>query len=316
MSHFHHIQQGGVGAGADANLIDLQLADLCHGLDIVRRMRTCSQGHQFAQINVQFFIINCIGICLLFAPDFASALCFEELLGHLVRRENRSGRTQFCTHVGNGCTFRNRQSLDTLAAVFNDLTDTALYGHATQYFQNDIFCRYPRGQLAGQLYLYHLRTGNVVSTAAHCHCNVQTAGTHRDHTDTAASRGMAVRADQSLSRNAETLQMYLMADTVAGTGKINAVLLCNAADKAVVICIFKAVLEGVVVDVCHAAFCTYTRNAHCLKFQICHCTGCVLCQGLVDPDSDFGTLYHFTFHQMCFQDLFRQGQSHSISFLS
>ena len=127
---------------------------------------------------------------------------------------------------------------------------------------------------------------------------------------------MAVRADQSLSRNAETLQMYLMADTVAGTGKINAVLLCDAADKAVVICIFKAILEGVVVDVRHAAFCTYTRNAHCLKFQICHCTGCVLCQGLVDSDSDFGTLYHFTFHQMCFQDLFRQGQSHSISFLS
>ena len=279
-------------------------------------MRTCSKRHQFTQINVQFFVINSVRICLLLAPDFASALCLQELLGHFVRRENRSGRTQLSTHVGDGGTFRNGQGLDTLAAVFDDLADTALYGHPAQHFQDNILCSHPRRQLAGQFYLYYLRTGDVVCTAAHCHCNVQAACTHRNHADAAAGRGVAVRADQGLSRNAETLQMYLVADTVAGTGEVDAVFLCNAADKTVVICIFKAVLECVVVDISHAALSAYTRYTHCLKFQICHCTGGILCQCLVDADSDFRTLYHFALYQMCFQDLFRQGQSHSISFLS
>ncbi len=137
--HLHHVQQRRVGAGTDADLVDLQLADLSHGLDIVRRMRTCSKRHQFTQINVQFFVINSVRICLLLAPDFASALCLQELLGHFVRRENRSSRTQLSTHVGDGGTFRNGQSLDTLAAVFDDLADTALYGHPAQHFQDTSF---------------------------------------------------------------------------------------------------------------------------------------------------------------------------------
>ena len=121
---------------------------------------------------------------------------------------------------------------------------------------------------------------------------------------------MAVRTDQGLSRNAETLQMYLMADAVARTRKINAVLLCYTADKAVIICIFKAVLERIVVNISNAAFCAYPRHTHCLKFQICHRTGGILCQSLINADSDFRTLYHFALNQVGFQNFFRQGQSH------
>ena len=265
---------------------------------------------------MQLFVIDSICICLLFAPDFASALCFEECLSHIVRRENGGCCAQFCTHVGDGSTFRNRQGLDTLAAILDDLANAALYGHPAQHFQNDILCSHPRRKLAGQFYLDNLRAGDVVRTAAHCHCNIQTAGTHGDHTDTAACGGMAVRADQGLARHAKALQMHLMADTIARTGEIDAVLLGNAADETVVICVFETALQGVVIDIGNAALRAYTGNSHCLKFQICHCAGGILCQCLVDADSDLRTLYHFALYQVGFQDFFRQGQSHCPSFLS
>ena len=267
-------------------------------------MRTCSKRHQFAQVDGNDFIINGIWISLLFCPNFASTLCFEELLGNFIRRENRSGCTQFCTHIGDGCTFRNGKGLDAFATVFDNFSNAALYREPLQNFQNNILCSNPRGQLTSQFYLYNLRAGNIISTAAHCNCNVQTACTHCNHTDTAASRGMAVRTNQGFTWHAEPFQMYLMANTIARTGEINTVLLGNAADKAVVVCIFKTTLQSVVVNIGNAAFCPYSWNAHCFKFQICHCTGSILCQGLVDTDSDFGTLFHFAFYQMCLQDFF------------
>ena len=54
--------------------------------------------------------------------------------------------------------------------------------------------------------------------------HIQAARADGQHADAAAGRGVAVRADQGLARHAEALQMHLMADAVAGTGKIHAVL--------------------------------------------------------------------------------------------
>ena len=44
------------------------------------------------------------------------------------------------------------------------------------------------------------------------------------HADAAACGGVAVAAEERISRNTETLAMHLVADTVAGTGKIHAQL--------------------------------------------------------------------------------------------
>ncbi len=47
---------------------------------------------------------------------------------------------------------------------------------------------------------------------------------------------------------AKTLQMNLMADAVACLGEINPMLACHCLDIFMVICVFKACLQGVVVD--------------------------------------------------------------------
>ena len=62
---------------------------------------------------------------------------------------------------------------------------------------------------------------------------------------------MAVRADERLAGLAEALQMYLMADAVAGAGEAHAVFARHGLDKAVVVGVFKAALEGVVVYIGH-----------------------------------------------------------------
>ena len=145
----------------------------------------------------------------------------------------------------------NRQGFDALAAVFDDLAYAALYRQEAKHFENDILGGNPRLQPAGQIYFYHFGHIDVISAAAHGHRHIQSARAHGQHTDAAAGGGVAVGADQGLAGNAEALQMNLMADAVAGTGKVNAVLFGHRLDKAVVVSVFKAGLQGVVVDIGH-----------------------------------------------------------------
>ncbi len=143
----------------------------------------------------------------------------------------------------------NRQGFDALAGVFDDFSYAALYRQAAQHLENDILGGNPRLQPAGQIYFYHFGHINVISAAAHGHRHIQSARAHSQHTDAAAGGSVAVGADQGLAGNAEALQMYLMADAVAGTGKVNAVLFGDRLNKAVVVGVFKAGLQGVVVDI-------------------------------------------------------------------
>ena len=128
----------------------------------------------------------------------------------------------------------------------------------------------------------NLRHGDVICTAAHGNCNVQTACAHREHTDAAAGRGVAVGTDQGFAGLAETLQMHLVADAVTGAGEANASFFCDRLNKAVVVGVFKAGLQGVVVDIRHGKLGTHARHAHRFKFQIRHGAGGVLGQRLVD----------------------------------
>ena len=109
---------------------------------------------------------------------------------------------------------------------------------------------------------------------------------------------MAVRTDQRFARFCKTLQMYLMANTIARTREINAVLFCDRTDKAVVVGIFKTGLQGVVVNISDRALCAYAVNTHCLKFKVSHGAGCILCQRLIDFQTDFAAFCKFSVNQM------------------
>jgi hypothetical protein len=60
---------------------------------------------------------------------------------------------------------------------------------------------------------------------------------------------MAVRSKESLARYAEALKVHLVTDAIAWPGKVYAVTSCCGLQEKVVICIFTAYLEGVMVNV-------------------------------------------------------------------
>ena len=162
-----------------------------------------------------------------------------------------------------------------------------------QQLQADILRGDERAQMAGQIDLEHLRHGDIIRAAAHGDCHVQTTGTHGQHADAAAGGRVAVRPDKGLAGLAEALQMDLVADAVAGPGEPDAVLFCDGLDIAVVVGVFKAGLQRVVVDVGNAALCLDPGHTHGFEFQVRHRAGGVLCQCLVDFQGDLAARRHF-----------------------
>ena len=152
----------------------------------------------------------------------------------------------------------------------------------------------------------------MIFTAAHGNRNVHSARAHGEHTDAAACGCVAVGADKGLAGNSEPLKMNLMANSVARTGIINAVLFCDRTDKAVVVGIFKTGLQGVVVNISDRALGFYSRDSHGLKFKVCHGSGCVLCEGLVDFKTYIAADGHFAADKVSRYDFFGNIFSHAV----
>ena len=114
---------------------------------------------------------------------------------------------------------------------------------------------------------------------------------------------MAVAAQQGQSRYAEALQVHLVADAVAGLGAEDAVLLRHALDVLVVIRVFKAGLQGVVVNIGYALHGSDPADTHSLKLQVSHGSRGVLRQGLVNPDGDLFACRGFSADQVGIQNL-------------
>ena len=89
-----------------------------------------------------------------------------------------------------------------------------------------------------------------------------------------------------------------MADTVARLAQIYAVLFGNRGDIAVIVRVFKAGLQGVMVDIGDAFFGFDTGNAHGLKLQVGHGAGGILRKGLIDTDSNLTAGHKLARYQM------------------
>ena len=273
-------------------------------------MRTCRHRGEGREVNGERLVVNGVVVRLLFAPHIGAPFGGEKCACDLIGGEDGGRRAELRAHVGDGGALGDGERLHALADIFHDLADAALDREAAQNFEDDILCRDPGAELADKLDLNDLRIGDVVCAAAHRDRDIETACAHRQHAETAAGRRVAVRADQRLARHAEALQVHLMADAVARAAEIDAVLLGDRADEAVVVRIFKPVLQGVVVDVGNRTLSAHTRNPDSLKFDVCHGAGRVLRQRLVDFQPDFRALFELAVHDVRAQNLFGQCKSH------
>ena len=101
-----------------------------------------------------------------------------------------------------------------------------------------------------------------------------------------------------------------MADAVARAGEVDAVLFRDGLDVAVVVGVFKAGLQRVVVDVGDAALGLDARHAHRFKFEVRHRARGVLRQCLVDAQAHVGARRHFAAQPVCLNDFLCNGKSH------
>ena len=151
----------------------------------------------------------------------------------------------------------------------------------------------------------------MVLAAAHGHGHVHAPRAKGQHPNAAPGGGVAVGADEGFPRGTEALQMDLVADAVARTGEIDPVLLGHGLDVAVVVGVFKAALQGIVVNIGHTALCSNPGHAHGLELQIGHGAGGVLSEGLVNAEANVRAYGHFAADQVALNDFLRDGFSHN-----
>ena len=116
-------------------------------------------------------------------------------------------------------------------------------------FEDDVFGGDPWLEFAVEVDFDDFGVGEVEGSAAHGDSNVKSAGADGDHADAAAGGGVGVGAKKGFAWFAEAFQVDLMADAVAGAAVDDAVFGGDGLQVAVVVGVFEADLDGVVVDV-------------------------------------------------------------------
>ena len=304
-SHAHHVEVAGIGAGADAHLIHLDLPGFFDGFDVIGHVRQRNHGYEFGQVDFNRFFVGGVCICCEGDEVLSPALRDEESLRHFVGGEDGGGCAKLRAHVGDGGALGDGQGLHAGAGVFHHLAHAALHAENAQQLQNNVLGSHAALQLPGQMHIDHAGAVEVVFAAAHGHGHVEAARADGNHAQRSAGGRVAVGAQQRLARLADALQLNLMADAIAGLGKVHAVLAGDGSDVFVIVRIFKARLQGVVVDISDALFGFDARDAHGLKLQIGHGAGGVLRKRLVDMDGNLAARDHFARYQMGRQDFLR-----------
>ena len=95
-----------------------------------------------------------------------------------------------------------------------------------------------------------------------------------------------------------------MADAVAWAAVGDAEVFGGTLDEEVVVKVFWAALQHIVVDIGNGAFSFYAVNAHGFQFQIGHRTSGILGEGLVDAETDFTARDHLTIGEVSSKDFF------------
>ena len=148
--------------------------------------------------------------------------------------------------------------------------------------------------------------------AGHRNGDIQTAGTDRDHPDSASSGGVAVAAQKGFTRNAKALQVDLVTDSVTRAGEDHTLCRRYRLKIAMIVGVFKADLNSIMINIAEGQFVLNSLQAHRFKLKIGHRPGCVLGKRLVDGYSDWISSLKRPFFEVRAENFFRQGESHSV----
>ncbi len=288
-----------IRARADHYLIDLHPGHGSDGDDVAGVVGRSGEGLEGGEVDREFIVVGAALVGEDFAPVAFAALGGEEAARSIIAREDARRHAELRAHIGYRRARGDVERGDGLSRVFKNPADVALGAEAFEHFEDDVLCAYARPHLANEAYGADARARDVERSAGHRHCNVDAACADRYLADAAARRRVGIRAQQRRAGLAETLEVQLVADAVAGLGIDYAVALGDGCEEIVVVGVFEADLHGIVVDIADGEVVLYVVDSHRLELQIRHRAGGVLRQGLVDLDCELcGVLRPGLFYDM------------------
>ena len=282
----HQVAEGGVDAGADDGLVDLDPGDLRHPLDVPRRGRAGDQRLDPGQVDLVLLVVVAAGVGGQLPPGVAAPLGRQVGAGAVVGGEDAGGGAEFGPHVADGFAVGGREGRHSRPVVFDDLADAPLDVVAAQHLEDHVLGADPVGELPGELDAENLRAGEMIGVAGHGHGDIEAAGADGQHRHPRGAGGVAVRADHGQPGTAEALHMNLVGDAVARPRKVDAVAGTGGLQVLVVVGVLVVGLQQVVVDVLGGETDLDPRQAQRFELQHRHGAGGVLQQGMVDLDGD------------------------------
>ena len=215
-------------------------------------------------------------------PRLGTAVAFQKSPRDLIGRKDGRGQPHIDGHIGNRRPGTHIHILDAGAVKFHNLARPGLAGKATKEFQNEVFARDIRLECALDIHAPNRRRYNIIRLARQCHRDLDAAGAHRQHPQAAAGGGMAVRAEQRLAGNAESLPVDMVRDTVAGRGIDNAEFSGAGLQETMIVGVAGVGLDEVMIDIADGNRRFDTGYVHRLEFQIDRRACGVLRQNLID----------------------------------
>ena len=199
-----HVLNASVGAGANHDLVDLDVLTLFGKMRVFGQMRVADRRLERVEVNHDGALILGVGVGLVLGPR-ALAAAFEVGLGHFIHGEDAVLGTGLDGHVADAESILHRQGLDALADKFQALVQCARDADLTNQVQNDVLAGDGLVQLTLQLDLDgggDLEPGHAFRHAGG-HIGGADAGGERAHRT--VGTGVAVRADDAVARSHDAL---------------------------------------------------------------------------------------------------------------
>ena len=95
-----------------------------------------------------------------------------------------------------------------------------------------------------------------------------------------------------------------MTDAISRPGKIDAILLRDGLQVGVVVCIFEAYLDGIMIDIAYGKLSRNLFKPHGLELEIGHGPCCILGKGLIYLYADLLSRFIGAIREVLPQDLF------------
>ncbi len=293
-------------------MLDVRAGDFRDGHDVVGHGWLGNERLQLREVDDDFVVVLGVVVGLDFLVDVLAVEPGEVVLRVLVGREDRGGGTEFGAHVGDGRPLGNRQRLDAGAGVFEHLADAAFDGETAEQLENDVLGGGPVRQLAFETDVDDLGHLDVVRAAAHGDGDVETTGADGEFAQAAGGRRVGVRAEHGLAGRGEVLLVDVVTDTVARAREVRTERTGGRAQEAVVVGVLEVELVGLVVTVLGGQFRLDLFETERLELQPDERAGRVLCEHLVDLDTDFLSGCQLPFDEVVVENLFRERLSHNV----